>query len=167
MTVTTWTEEAAAMSNRAASLKKREEGQDEGRQKQNQGAGCRVQGAGCRVQGAGCRVQGAGCRVQGAGAGHPTHPSARGHSRLGPRTMAMLPGVILLTACCSDSRDRNWTRYLMGGGGRRKSNEYQKEEVLHALCEEGQHTGGCCSCPAAVSSAALGTCPASPSGLLP
>lgn len=41
-----------------------------------------------------------------------TYPSARGQSRLGPRTMAMLLGVILFTACCSDSRDKNWTRYL-------------------------------------------------------
>lgn len=24
----------------------------------------------------------------------------------------MLLGVILFTACCSDNRDRNWTRYL-------------------------------------------------------
>lgn len=41
-----------------------------------------------------------------------THPSARGHSRFGPKTMAMLLGVILFMACCSDSRERNWTRYL-------------------------------------------------------
>lgn len=41
-----------------------------------------------------------------------THPSARGQSRLGPRTMAMLLGVILFTVWCSDSRERNWIRYL-------------------------------------------------------
>lgn len=44
--------------------------------------------------------------------GQLPHPSARGQSKLGPRTMAMLLGVILFTACCSDNRDRNWTRYL-------------------------------------------------------
>lgn len=49
-----------------------------------------------------------------------TYPSARGQSRFGPRTMAMLLGVILFTACCSDNRDKNWTRYLTGRekGGR-------------------------------------------------
>lgn len=43
---------------------------------------------------------------------YPTHPSTWGQSKLGPRTMAMLLGVILFTACCSDNSDRNWTRYL-------------------------------------------------------
>lgn len=42
-----------------------------------------------------------------------TDPSQRGHSRLGPSTMAILLGVILFIACCSDKCDRNWTRYLM------------------------------------------------------
>lgn len=44
-----------------------------------------------------------------------TNPSTRGHSRLGPSTMAILLGVILLTAWCSDKHDRNWTRYLRQG----------------------------------------------------
>lgn len=44
-----------------------------------------------------------------------TNPSIRGHSRLGPSTMAILLGVILLTAWCSDKHARNWTRYLRQG----------------------------------------------------
>lgn len=41
------------------------------------------------------------------------HPSfSGGHSRLGPRTMAMLLGVILFTSCSSASRARNFIRYL-------------------------------------------------------
>lgn len=44
-----------------------------------------------------------------------TNPSIRGHSRLGPSTMAMLLGVILLTAWCSDKHARNWIRYLRHG----------------------------------------------------
>lgn len=43
------------------------------------------------------------------------HPSfSGGHSRLGPRTMAMLLGVILFTSCSSARRARNFIRYLGG-----------------------------------------------------
>lgn len=46
------------------------------------------------------------------------HPSfSGGHSRLGPRTMAMLLGVILFTSCSSARRARNFIRYL----GRREA----------------------------------------------
>lgn len=60
-----------------------------------------------------------GCR---GGAAFPPpkapHPSFSGdHSRLGPRTMAMLLGVILFTSCSSASRARNFIRYLGGGKG--------------------------------------------------
>lgn len=41
-----------------------------------------------------------------------TYPSVCAHSRLGPRTMAMLLGVILLTSLSWASLDRNFTRYL-------------------------------------------------------
>lgn len=44
-----------------------------------------------------------------------TNPSIRGHSRLGPSTMAILLGVILLTAWYSDKHARNWIRYLRQG----------------------------------------------------
>lgn len=57
-----------------------------------------------------------------------THPSARGQSRLGPRTMAMLLGVILFTACCSDSRDKNWTRYLTGREREKTSSKGKKSK---------------------------------------
>lgn len=58
-----------------------------------------------------------------------THPSARGQSRLGPRTMAMLLGVILFTACCSDNRDRNWTRYLTERSRKKHIEDREIEEV--------------------------------------
>lgn len=55
-----------------------------------------------------------------------THPSARGQSRLGPSTMAMLLGVILFTACCSDSKDKNWIRYLIGRKRKKTSSKGRK-----------------------------------------
>lgn len=89
MTITTWTEEAEAMSNDIISLKtnKNNTWGDSSQLKDDQ------KFARCLER-------------------QLPHPSARGHSKLGPRTMAMLLGVILFTACCSDNRDRNWTRYL-------------------------------------------------------
>lgn len=57
-----------------------------------------------------------------------TYPSAWGQSRLGPRTMAMLLGVILFTACCSDSRDKNWIRYLTGNKRKTQSRLGERSE---------------------------------------
>lgn len=59
------------------------------------------------------------------------YPSARGQSRFGPRTMATLLGVILFTACCSDNRDKNWTRYLISKKRRRK----EKKKKTHKIYE--------------------------------
>lgn len=41
-----------------------------------------------------------------------SHPSVLAQSRLGPRTMAMLLGVILLTSLSCASLAKNLTRYL-------------------------------------------------------
>lgn len=60
----------------------------------------------------------------------PTYPSARGQSRLGPRTMAMLLGVILFIACCSDRRDRNWTRYLAEESSKKHTEEGEVDIML-------------------------------------
>lgn len=46
------------------------------------------------------------------------YPSLCGdHSRLGPRTMAMLLGVILFTSWCSASLAKNLIKYLLKKGG--------------------------------------------------
>lgn len=42
----------------------------------------------------------------------PSHPSVLAQSRLGPRTMAMLLGVILFTSLSWASLAKNFTRYL-------------------------------------------------------
>lgn len=42
-----------------------------------------------------------------------SHPSLFIHSRFGPRTMAMFPGVILFTSWCSVSLERNLIKYLL------------------------------------------------------
>lgn len=41
-----------------------------------------------------------------------SYPSLFIHSRFGPSTMAMFPGVILFISCCSLSLDRNLIKYL-------------------------------------------------------
>lgn len=69
----------------------------------------------------------------------PTYPSARGQSRLGPRTMAMLLGVILFIACCSDSRDRNWTRYLTEESRNKQTEEREVEAVCMSFERFGVH----------------------------
>lgn len=66
------------------------------------------------------------------------YPSARGQSRLGPSTMAMLLGVILFTACCSDNRDKNWTRYLTGrkhkiDGVKDRDTGRMKDEITYSM----------------------------------
>jgi hypothetical protein len=43
--------------------------------------------------------------------------------------MAMLLGLILLTACCSDRHDRNCTRYLIEGRRERERNRESETET--------------------------------------
>lgn len=104
--------------------------------------------------------------------------------------MAMLLGVILFTACCSDSRDKNWTRYLAerkrnktSSKGRSKRSIKLVINYLRRLSSSGfntvkvnnystphimsTHTWGCCSCQEAAASVALWTAPSSLSGLFP